>query len=150
VHDDPRGKGIHGTREGGHRPPALPDQDLERERPRHEARDGTGQISHLGLAEGGAPQRALTFFHQKLHVAAILLTEALTGFGLQDQEAADLVVEIAGPHLKSVFVAHLSRECNRPDLAHKTMREALDKGGFKHVSVLLTYAERVSEMVTIE
>jgi phosphoribosyl 1,2-cyclic phosphodiesterase len=69
---------------------------------------------------------------------------------LSNQEAADLVVEIAGPHLKSVFVAHLSRECNHPDLAHKTVREALDKGGFQHVSVLLTYADRVSEMVTIE
>ena len=69
---------------------------------------------------------------------------------LSNAQAAELISEIAGPQLRAVFVAHLSAECNRPDLAVRTMRAALDKHGFAHVEVKLTYPDRPSDVVRLE
>lgn len=68
---------------------------------------------------------------------------------LSNAQAAELVTDIAGPQLKAVFVAHLSSECNRPDLAVRTVRTALEKGGHGHVEVKLTYADQPSEVVSV-
>jgi len=65
---------------------------------------------------------------------------------LSNQHAANLVTEIAGSHLKAVFLAHLSGECNLPELARKTVSEALARGGFPHVKVMIAPPDRVSEV----
>ncbi|MEI8121620.1 MAG: MBL fold metallo-hydrolase [bacterium] len=65
---------------------------------------------------------------------------------LSNQHAAELVAEIAGPHLKSVILAHLSGDCNRPDLAQKTVSEALSKAGYSHIKVVIAPPDRVSEV----
>jgi phosphoribosyl 1,2-cyclic phosphodiesterase len=65
---------------------------------------------------------------------------------LSNQHAAELLVEIAGPHLKAVFLAHLSGECNLPDLARKTVADALAKAGHPHVKVIVAPPDRVSEV----
>lgn len=65
---------------------------------------------------------------------------------LSNQHAADLLVEIAGPHLKAVFLAHLSGECNLPELARKTVADSLMKAGHPHVRVLVAPADKVSEV----
>lgn len=65
---------------------------------------------------------------------------------LSNKAAAALLAEIAGPHLEAVFLAHLSAECNKGDLAWHTVRTGLDKAGHGHVQVLLTYADRASEV----
>ncbi|MBR1587714.1 MAG: MBL fold metallo-hydrolase [Kiritimatiellae bacterium] len=44
---------------------------------------------------------------------------------LSNQDAADLVREVAPPRLKTLLLAHLSRPCNAPHLALESMREAL-------------------------
>ena len=44
---------------------------------------------------------------------------------LSNQDAADLVREVAPPNLKMLLLAHLSRPCNAPHLALESMREAL-------------------------
>ncbi len=41
---------------------------------------------------------------------------------LSNEAAAKLVAEIAGDQLQRVVLGHLSRDCNRPDLALETMR----------------------------
>lgn len=66
---------------------------------------------------------------------------------LSNAAAGTLITEIAGRHLRSVFLAHLSSECNRPDLAAAAVRHALLGGGHDHVSVNLTYPDRPSEVV---
>ncbi len=65
---------------------------------------------------------------------------------LSNQHAADLLVEIAGPHLQTVFLAHLSGECNRPELARKTVADALEKAGHPHVRVIVAPPDKVSEV----
>ena len=65
---------------------------------------------------------------------------------LSNTQAGELVADLAGPHLQTVFLAHLSGDCNTPDLATKTVRRVLEKRGITHVDVKLTYANRVSDV----
>lgn len=63
---------------------------------------------------------------------------------LSNRAAADLLAEIAGPHLEAVFLAHLSEDCNKADVAMHTVRHGLEKAGHHHVRVHLTYAGQPS------
>ncbi len=65
---------------------------------------------------------------------------------LSNQHAVELLVEIAGPHLKAVFLAHLSSDCNSPELALQTMAAALGKSGHSHVRIMVASADHVSEL----
>jgi phosphoribosyl 1,2-cyclic phosphodiesterase len=65
---------------------------------------------------------------------------------LSNQHAAELLTEIAGPHLKAVFLAHLSSECNSPELALRTVTAALTASGHSHVRVVVAPSDRVSEL----
>lgn len=64
---------------------------------------------------------------------------------LSNKAAANLLAEIAGPDLHTAYLAHLSRECNRGELALDTAQRGLKEAGHHHVRVLLTYQDRVSE-----
>ena len=66
---------------------------------------------------------------------------------LSNAGLAALLSEIAGPHLRHVFLVHLSEECNRPHLAVRAARTALDQVGQSHTHVHLTYPDRISEMI---
>lgn len=65
---------------------------------------------------------------------------------LSNEHAADLIAEIAGPGLEQIFLAHLSAECNRADLALKTTVQRLEKIGHQHVRVSLSYPDRISDV----
>jgi phosphoribosyl 1,2-cyclic phosphodiesterase len=66
---------------------------------------------------------------------------------LSNEMAAELLAEVASESLSDIFLAHLSEECNRPDVARLTVEQAVRRAGFEHVSVRLTYADRVSDLV---
>ena len=40
--------------------------------------------------------------------------------------------------LRHLYLGHLSRECNRPELAHRVVNERLQKIGANHVRLELT------------
>lgn len=67
---------------------------------------------------------------------------------LSNVQAAKLIAEIANPSLKTVFLAHLSRECNNPELAVKTVEQTIRKIGHSHLQIKLTYQDKISEMIT--
>lgn len=67
---------------------------------------------------------------------------------MSNQSAAALLAEIAGPELRHVFLAHLSEDCNRHDLALAAIQTALVGAGHTHISVSLTFPDRVSEIWT--
>ncbi len=50
---------------------------------------------------------------------------------LSNQAAAQLVLELLHPRLGGVILAHLSAECNRPELAESVVRSALDRAGYR-------------------
>ena len=69
---------------------------------------------------------------------------------LSNAKAGHLIAAVAGDTLRTVFLAHLSRDCNRPELALSTVRETLSREGVTTVDVKLTFAERVSDEVIVD
>src|SRR5262249_17916922 len=57
---------------------------------------------------------------------------------LSNDAAADAAEQIMTSDLRHLYLGHLSRECNRPDLAYAVMKERLQKIGANHVSLELT------------
>jgi phosphoribosyl 1,2-cyclic phosphodiesterase len=68
---------------------------------------------------------------------------------LSNDKAAEMLSVIANAGTQAVFLAHLSADCNRPETALHGARAALDGAGQSHVKVLLTYPDRVSEIVVV-
>ena len=56
---------------------------------------------------------------------------------LSNEAAADAATEIMSDGLKHLYLAHLSRECNKPELAMRVMAERLGKIGAAHVHLQL-------------
>ncbi len=67
---------------------------------------------------------------------------------LSNVRAAAMLAEIAGPHLQRVFLAHLSSECNRQDVAWRATRDALARAGHTHITISMTFPNQVSEIWT--
>ena len=57
---------------------------------------------------------------------------------LSNEAAAEAAAQIMSADLKHLYLAHLSRECNRPELAHHVMAEQLHHIGAAHVNLQLT------------
>jgi phosphoribosyl 1,2-cyclic phosphodiesterase len=56
---------------------------------------------------------------------------------LSNEAAAEAVAQIMSADLRHLYLAHLSRECNRPELAHYVMAEQLHHIGATHVKLQL-------------
>jgi phosphoribosyl 1,2-cyclic phosphodiesterase len=65
---------------------------------------------------------------------------------LSNARAAQMLAEIAGPQLQRIFLAHLSSECNRQDIAWRATRDALARAGHTHVTISMTFPGSVSEV----
>jgi phosphoribosyl 1,2-cyclic phosphodiesterase len=57
---------------------------------------------------------------------------------LSNEDAAAAAEEIMSAELHHLFLGHLSRECNRPELAHRVMQDCLQRIGADHVKLELT------------
>ena len=57
---------------------------------------------------------------------------------LSNEDAAAAAEEIMSAELRHLYLGHLSRECNRPELAHRVMLDCLQRIGAGHVSLELT------------
>ena len=63
---------------------------------------------------------------------------------LSNAHAAALIAEIAGPRLEVLYLAHLSADCNRPELAVAAARATLAAAGFARVDVRVASRDEVS------
>lgn len=57
---------------------------------------------------------------------------------LSNDAAADVLEQIMSADLRRVYLGHLSRDCNKPELAHQTVDTRLKSIGATHVSVDFT------------
>ena len=57
---------------------------------------------------------------------------------LSNDGAADTAQEIMSSDLRQLYLGHLSRQCNRPELAYQVMNERLERIGATHVSLQMT------------
>jgi phosphoribosyl 1,2-cyclic phosphodiesterase len=68
---------------------------------------------------------------------------------LSNTDAADLAQQIVTPSLRHLYLAHLSRDCNRPDLALETVRSRLNAAGITHLQIEATTQDRPSPTLTL-
>ena len=57
---------------------------------------------------------------------------------LSNEAAAEAVAKIMSAGLRHLFLGHISRECNRPELARRVVRERLEAIGATHVRLEVT------------
>jgi phosphoribosyl 1,2-cyclic phosphodiesterase len=57
---------------------------------------------------------------------------------LSNESAADAAEQIVSAELRHIYLGHLSRECNRPELAFGAVNSRLQKLGASHVRLELT------------
>ena len=68
---------------------------------------------------------------------------------LSNQAAARLAIELLHPRLAGIVLAHLSKECNRPELARQVVGQALERKGWEgYLDVALQH--RPTEILDIE
>lgn len=68
---------------------------------------------------------------------------------LSNMQCADLLKAVLNPKLKHVHLAHLSSECNAPDLAQTIMEQMLEREG-SSVEVSIAHQDKVSKAVLFE
>jgi phosphoribosyl 1,2-cyclic phosphodiesterase len=69
---------------------------------------------------------------------------------LSNDAAATLVSEVVGDRLRHVFLAHLSRDCNRPDLAYRTVGEKLRRLNASRVAVAVASQDTPTATLTLD
>jgi phosphoribosyl 1,2-cyclic phosphodiesterase len=68
---------------------------------------------------------------------------------LSNEDAADLLASVLGPRLQTVFLAHLSAECNTPALAERAMREVLRRAGRDDIRLVQTSVKTISVRIEV-
>jgi phosphoribosyl 1,2-cyclic phosphodiesterase len=57
---------------------------------------------------------------------------------LSNEAAAETAEQIMSAELRHLYLGHLSRECNRPEIAHRVVSETLARIGARHVGLEVT------------
>ena len=68
---------------------------------------------------------------------------------LSNDAAATLAGEVASDKLRHVFLAHLSQDCNRPELAQETVSNQLQKIGARHIKVAVASQDKPTATLTL-
>jgi phosphoribosyl 1,2-cyclic phosphodiesterase len=68
---------------------------------------------------------------------------------LSNEAAADAAEQIMSAELRHLYLGHLSRECNRPELALKAVSERLQRIGADHVHVQVSSQAIVSPTLSL-
>jgi phosphoribosyl 1,2-cyclic phosphodiesterase len=63
---------------------------------------------------------------------------------LSNEAAAAVAEQIVSADLHRLYLGHLSRDCNRPELAHRVVSERLQQAGAHHVRIESTSQNEVS------
>lgn len=65
---------------------------------------------------------------------------------LSNDHTADVLADIAGAGLRRVFLAHLSQDCNREELALSAARRGLEKAGQSQVEIRVAHPDRATDV----
>ena len=72
-----------------------------------------------------------TLLHQSSYPAAVKSRIASSHGHLSNRAAARLALDLIHPRLAGILLAHLSAECNTPELARATVSRTLAKAGYR-------------------
>ncbi|HET7624837.1 MAG TPA: MBL fold metallo-hydrolase, partial [Verrucomicrobiae bacterium] len=68
---------------------------------------------------------------------------------LSNESAAEAAEQIMSAELRHLYLGHLSRECNRPHIAHSVMSQCLQTIGANHVSLTVAAQDKPCETLRI-
>jgi phosphoribosyl 1,2-cyclic phosphodiesterase len=68
---------------------------------------------------------------------------------LCNDAAAEVAAQVAGSHLHHLFLGHLSRDCNSPELAEKKVRSRLEQVGAHHVQLKVASPDTPSGTIAL-
>ena len=68
---------------------------------------------------------------------------------LSNAAAADATEQIVSADLRQLYLGHLSGDCNRPEIAHRTVSERLQRLGATHVNVTTASQETPCATLTL-
>ncbi len=68
---------------------------------------------------------------------------------LSNESAGRLLAEIAHEGLRSIVLAHISRDCNTPAMARTTVEKHLAKAGMSHIPILVAKQDDVSDPIEL-
>ena len=57
---------------------------------------------------------------------------------LSNEAAADVVEQIISAELRQLYLGHISRDCNKPEIAYRAVTDRLKKIGATHIAVQVT------------
>ena len=63
---------------------------------------------------------------------------------LSNEAAADGFEQVVSEEMQHLYLAHLSRDCNRPELALEAIQKRIERVGARHVQVTVTTQDRPS------
>lgn len=69
---------------------------------------------------------------------------------LSNESAAELVEQVVSAELQHLVLAHLSEECNKPELAMNVMKRKLNEIGATHIEVQHAFQDRIAKTVHIK
>lgn len=102
--------------------------------------------SHLLILEANHDEALL---HQGPYPPAVRARIASSHGHLSNHAAARLAEELLHPGLLGVVLAHLSQECNRPELARAVVEEVLRRAGFRGF-LRVAHQDRPMELLDLE
>ncbi len=140
----------------------------------HDAQDPIGLLLHTGAARIGILTdlgHATRLVIERVRMANVVLIETnhdikmlqdcphrpwslkqriLSRHGhLSNGAAADAVEQFMSADLRHLYLGHLSRECNKPELARGVVQERLGKIGAAHVNLHMTSQSQVSPTLAL-
>ena len=68
---------------------------------------------------------------------------------LSNEAAAEVAREVLGAELSQIYLGHLSRDCNRPELALGAVAEALRQAGATHVALVAAAQDEPSPTLLV-
>jgi phosphoribosyl 1,2-cyclic phosphodiesterase len=68
---------------------------------------------------------------------------------LSNEAAAEAAEQIVTADLRHLYLGHLSRDCNRPGLAHEAVGQRLHRAGASHVRIEVTSQDTPSPTLTL-
>lgn len=69
---------------------------------------------------------------------------------LSNEAAADAAEQVMSAHLRHLYLGHLSRECNKPEIAGSVMSKRMEKIGATHVQVETTSQSQPGPTLQLE
>jgi phosphoribosyl 1,2-cyclic phosphodiesterase len=100
------------------------------------------QCDYLYIEANHQPSMVLSCSRPPIYKQRVLSRQG----HLSNDQCAEILAEVAHSNLKHIHLAHLSQECNHPDLALQIVHQKLGEAGHT-IDISIAYQEQVSRSI---